>query len=428
VQRSSNTLSAAGLLLILFAIFFYDASTPLPSVYALAPVVGTALVILFGTAGTQVSSMLSKTPFVGLGLISYSAYLWHQPLFAFARLRSMTAPTPLLMAVLSVAAMLLAWATWKYVEQPFRKREKPLPATGGRVLHWSSGVGAMLVAVGLYGHFGEGDEWRTRGHIGLEGLEERITANHGLHTDCTGGFNNSPNCFTSLAPNVLLWGDSFAMHLAQGIVASEPTISLQQQTKQSCSPILGLAQTNYFQTQNWAKSCIEFNNHVLEWLAKNKQVKLVILSSTFERILIERIMLDDGKILVGNATELISERLRETVDAIRKTGAAVIIVSPTPRSGWDNGQCLTRSVFFGVDEATCNFKLNLETEAYKLLRAVENDIPIYWLSQNICTDDVCDAMQDGVFIYLDDGHLSKEGSAYLGLKFDWIEKFKRMAN
>ena len=117
--KSNNVLSGIGLAAIIFAIFTFDKNTPFPSVYALVPVVGTALIILFGRQGTLVATLLSMRVFVGIGLISYSAYLWHQPLFAFARLGSLTEPSHILMAVLAVAALLLAWVTWRWVEQPF---------------------------------------------------------------------------------------------------------------------------------------------------------------------------------------------------------------------------------------------------------------------------------------------------------------------
>ncbi len=77
--------------------------------------------------------------FCGIGLISYSAYLWHQPLFAFARLRSITEPGPLVMAALIVLTLILAWATWAFVEQPFRKRPAPLLATR-RAVFMASGT------------------------------------------------------------------------------------------------------------------------------------------------------------------------------------------------------------------------------------------------------------------------------------------------
>lgn len=156
-QRSSNGLSAIGLVMIAFSIFAYDANTPFPSVYALLPVVGTALIILFAAQGTWVARLLSMRAFVGVGLISYSAYLWHQPLFAFARLRSLTEPSEYLMAGLAVAALLLAWATWHFVEQPFRKSKNSLIGTRIGVFVTSGVVGSLFVAVGLAGHMKNGN-------------------------------------------------------------------------------------------------------------------------------------------------------------------------------------------------------------------------------------------------------------------------------
>ncbi len=151
-QRSSNVLSAAGLALILFSVFVYNEGTPFPSVYTLAPILGTALIILYAAQGTWTARLLSMPVFVGVGLISYSAYLWHQPLFAFARLRSLSEPGPTLMAGLAVAALLLAWATWRFVEQPFRNRTSPVLGRQKSVFLVSGAAIALFAAVGLAGH------------------------------------------------------------------------------------------------------------------------------------------------------------------------------------------------------------------------------------------------------------------------------------
>ena len=76
--------SSLGLLLILYSVFSFEKNTPFPGIYALAPTIGAALIIVFAAPNTFVGAILSSSLFVGIGLISYSTYLWHQPLFVFA--------------------------------------------------------------------------------------------------------------------------------------------------------------------------------------------------------------------------------------------------------------------------------------------------------------------------------------------------------
>lgn len=71
--------SALGVAMLAYAVFTFSKQTPFPSLYALVPTVGTALIILFATQQTTVGKFIGNKFFVGIGLISYSAYLWHQP-------------------------------------------------------------------------------------------------------------------------------------------------------------------------------------------------------------------------------------------------------------------------------------------------------------------------------------------------------------
>ena len=83
----NQLMSVIGLALILYSVLFFDEKTPFPSFYTVMPVLGASLIILCCTAKTWVYWLLSSKVMVGIGLISYSLYLWHQPIFAFAQHR-----------------------------------------------------------------------------------------------------------------------------------------------------------------------------------------------------------------------------------------------------------------------------------------------------------------------------------------------------
>jgi peptidoglycan/LPS O-acetylase OafA/YrhL len=120
---SRRFFSTAGLVLVVSSVFIFQKDTPFPSVYGLIPTIGTAFIILFSGPDTFVGRLLGSKPFVGIGLVSYSAYLWHQPLFAFA-LYHFSRPSTFMMLCLAASSLVLAVFSWKYIEKPFRDRRK----------------------------------------------------------------------------------------------------------------------------------------------------------------------------------------------------------------------------------------------------------------------------------------------------------------
>ena len=147
--RVSQAASLAGLALIVFSIFAYSAGTPYPSLYTVAPTLGTAMVILFAGPGTWVRSLLSLKVLVGIGLVSYSAYLWHQPLLVFARYQFALEGPPLpVMGLLSILTFILAYLSWKYVETPFRNRTL---YSRGQIFRASAAGMAACMSLGIVG-------------------------------------------------------------------------------------------------------------------------------------------------------------------------------------------------------------------------------------------------------------------------------------
>lgn len=112
-----------GVALILYAVFAFSKATPFPGLYALVPTLGTVLIILFATRQTTVGKFIGNNLFVGVGLMSYSAYLWHQPVLAFARHWSKELDQILILLLVTLV-LVISYFSWRFIEQPFRSKAK----------------------------------------------------------------------------------------------------------------------------------------------------------------------------------------------------------------------------------------------------------------------------------------------------------------
>lgn len=138
--------SLLGLSLLLYAIVFFDQSIPFPSLYALIPVLGSAFIILFTTPHTWVYRLLSLRLMVGIGLVSYSAYLWHLPLFVFARIYTIDELAPWLIGLLSIITFVLAYLSWRFIENPFRNKQR---FSRKQIFTMGAIASVLFVAVGV---------------------------------------------------------------------------------------------------------------------------------------------------------------------------------------------------------------------------------------------------------------------------------------
>lgn len=210
----------------MLGVLAFSRNTPFPGFYALVPTVGAGLIILSAWPGTLVGKVLGSRVLVSVGLISYSAYLWHQPLLSFARHRSLTEPNGLLIACLVVLAFGLAYVTWRYVEQPFRQKGLFTKRLVWRCSLASAGVIASL-AVGLQlstseTQSGLGDDAealyriRTCLFVGSQSFETL------LQNQCDTAHTSSiPTNFDQSRPSktFVLYGDSVAAHLYPGLIS-----------------------------------------------------------------------------------------------------------------------------------------------------------------------------------------------------------------
>ena len=166
--------SVFGILLIAGSIVFLDEHSPFPGLAAVPSTIGAALVIYCSSESNRTGKLLGSGPFVGIGLISYSVYLWHHPLFAIARLTTLGEPPLYVFLGLAVLSVGLGYLNWRFVERPFRDREK---ISTKRLVYFCSGAIVLTMAIGLTGHLTDGFAELKYQQAGLQfrDFDQRLT-------------------------------------------------------------------------------------------------------------------------------------------------------------------------------------------------------------------------------------------------------------
>ncbi|MEM9767100.1 MAG: acyltransferase family protein [Cyanobacteria bacterium P01_D01_bin.71] len=459
--------SLLGLILIGYVILTFDETVPFPSFFTLLPTVGTGLIIAFATNKTRVGKLLGTPVLVRLGLISYSAYLWHYPLFAFARHLSLGVPHQGIFLALALLSLPLAYLSWRYVEQPFRNRRlisrKTVIILGliGTIGFLQVGIAGQLTAgfsdrltrrqfvagptekvipPALATHLQNGSVEHfftptSIDQIQLTAFEEPLkpqqkwSENHGfgLSPACDGALTLMPDCRTSEEPEILIWGDSFAMHLIPGILASNPEAKIIQMTKSVCGPFFDMAPVsapNY--PVSWAQECLEFTAKVREWLNKSNTIKYAVLSSPFSQY-----MLDDETVLLRNGElapadmDLAVQAFETTLSELQSLGIGPIVFSPPPANEIDLGRCLARAEWMGVNLDRCDFQEASMSDkrrlVYQFLDIIQQNYRVLRLDQLTCHQARCKTHFDNVWLYRDARHFTDEGVAVLGKKYDFYK-------
>lgn len=421
---TNEILGLVGLALILWAIFVFDDATPFPSVYALVPTVGSGLVILYASKQTFTGKLLGAKLPVGIGLISYSAYLWHQPLFAFARHRSLTEPELGTYLSLTLLTLLLAYITWRWIEAPFRSKT----VFSRKKIFGLSAMGTALVfSLGILGHLTDGFSSPSFGaRLSKHDIESKLSLNYGLNTTCQQKFTLSKDCRTSDAPEILVWGDSYSMHLVDGILASNPEVKLIQMTKSVCGPFFDIAPVTPKYPVSWAEECLAFTGQVKNWLIKNDSVRYVVMSSPFYQFIEDenQHLRRDGS-LQKASLNLAIEEFESTLEFLKGIGLTPVIFSPPPSNGNDLGRCLAKANWFELESTACNFlkkdMLDIRLGAYYLIDTISSKYKVIRLDDFLCNSNNCETQLNGKWIYRDKGHLSHEGSKELGTEFNFYK-------
>ena len=122
-QKIRDTIVIISLIGIALSFLLFNNNTPVPSSIILIPTISTMLIIIFLNKECIIYKALSYKPLVCIGLMSYSIYLWHQPIFAFSKY-FIAEINLLVSAILILLTLFFSLISWKYIEIIFRNKNK----------------------------------------------------------------------------------------------------------------------------------------------------------------------------------------------------------------------------------------------------------------------------------------------------------------
>lgn len=344
--RMRAIVSLGALTTLLGSLWWIEAGPAFPGWQAAIPVVATAILLHAGAGGAGVvQRLLSLRPVVFVGLISYSLYLWHWPLLVFARYRNAMEPLePRVSWLLFVSALVLATASYRLVETPFRRR----PRAGGRYARHAVFVGAFVgsVLLGLTAGATRIDAgWRSRFAPEVVALD---AARHPVipFKECDGRSLDlhSKACRLGVpdgTPTVLLWGDSHALAWApalDAVLKREGKTGLLA-ANSACAPLLGIINPV-------DADCHDANDRVMAFIRAHHFDLLILHASwmSYSNPLGQYSLTDeDGR--QGN-TKVFPTALRRTLDSVVPRVGTVLLVGPTPGAPDDIPFALATAIRF----------------------------------------------------------------------------------
>lgn len=420
-QRAAAFIPSLGLGMIAYSITFLDGQI------AIVAVAGTALVLLF-EGSDPTSQLLASKPLTSIGLISYSLYLWHQPVFVFARSYLINAPTAPVYALLIAICIILSAISWRFVEQPFRKK--------------SFGTARFLVAAGAFTMLLVGtaipsvltNGWPQRYTIeqlallaadparGVAVVDGRNCRRTSVEDACVIGLEDTKPTFAVL-------GDSHAEALSAslGDLFKTMSVSAYLYTYPACPFIADVGELGT------ASPCPQYENDVIRALREHRIASVIINDRNTAYIVGTRFNNGEGGVEPGAAFPFapigfkggdpervasMARALQTTLLRLLEMGIKVYYVLPIPEAGWHVPRTIVKLTARHMLPLTTSLPRYFERN--KIVLDIARDlsidhkdfVPIY-PHKTFCDETARCYTHDSTIFYTDTDHLSREGAKLL---------------
>ena len=411
--RVAEAVAGLGLALIAVALVLFDPRhIVFPGVSALVPTLGALFILWAGEEGrsTLVERLLSFAPFAGIGLISYSLYLWHWPVIAIHRYLTFRAPGPLECVLLFAVMVAVSAFSWRFIEAPFRTSGPSTARSEWRSVGVGAAVLGALVALGTLFTATDGLPGRaSAAFLKTEAIVNTfwkgreaclIGRTSDRERECRFG-DPSPG-----APYFILWGDSQGDQHGPALdaVASKMGMGFLQLTRAGCAPQAPDPADSGWQS-NAIQQCNASRAEAIRRIVEDPNVKFAVIA---------------GRWTNETSLDRAMTRLREAVTAITAAGKPVLLVGPPGTFPNGGGRCLVRRAFMGADETLCEkSRADSDAEGRPTEQALEalageySNVSVFLPRALFCDAQTCHARAGDVPLYYDGGHLNVEGSLFL---------------
>jgi peptidoglycan/LPS O-acetylase OafA/YrhL len=421
---SPTALSIIGFALIVAGLALLNKSRQFPGWWALMPTLGAFLLILSGPEAWVNRNILSKKFLVWIGLISFPLYLWHWPLFSFARIFYGPHPPEFLLGGLIVISIVLAWGTYQLIERPIRHRINPIIGPIKLALG--------LIAVGLMG----------LAIFKLNGVSSRFpqiekdiaslqwSPSENNTETCKAKYPSEQYCVLSdesNKPTAAIIGDSHANHFFKGLSEFYKSRhgNLINLGYGACGPFMGLDRAEV--GPNGYLNCYKKMQPIFEYVLKDKDIKTVFLAYHHNEYALPTAKLVDfsGKLDSSSEQALLTDSLVKTVNALSASGKEVVLIYDLPNLTINTGthikQCFYANLLkinTGCSEKNIQFQDNFTKydETIDRLRK-ETAIKVFDTREFVNGNFPINGNQE--WTYRDYQHLTTKGSLFFADKYKW---------
>jgi peptidoglycan/LPS O-acetylase OafA/YrhL len=417
----SELMGVVGLALIAYSLIMLKAGDAFPGINALAPVVGSALLVWPRTKSVT-GWVLSLPPLVFTGKISYSLYLWHWPVLVFFRFYA-NGDLPSLYGalVLGVIAYTLAVFSWWVIERPFRR----IKAKSGPVIFGGIAAIAATAAAGYFVVQQTGFTTRLSPQA-----QELSSLDVMWEWDCPGSVSLDGKSYcASGAPwetakiKAMVWGDSHAEHMTPPLAAIAEQHGAAAFLYRACMPIANGKTITQARTDNptFGADCAKSYEVGIEMLARHPEINLVIMVGSWSHNM--RHFHRPGTPPPatsprGDGGDMLWEGLETFMADTAGPDRRFAIVADVPQWASDPTPCALREVSNLLRMPCSKGELILprkrydqvHTQTYAVFREFKTahpDVEVVYPGDHMCSPEGCISKLNGVFLYRESSHIRR---------------------